>query len=282
MVVIGGGMRRAQVGAIAGYGASASFAEDIISSIRNVAAYGSQSRFLAKYNASLAAPAALDFRAKAFLGLFIGTLMWMQMSGFALSFWQGSRFMADGVATVSQILTATLAMSISAVNLGNSAPYIGAFVSASAAAGRILATISRKPPIALDSGITLEGIEGEIDFEGVKLVYPSRKGHVVLEDFNLKIPAGKITAVVGPSGSGKSTLVSLLQRFYAPLSGGILVDGRDISDLNLRWLRGHIGLVGQEPFLFNTTVFENIAYGLVGSEHENVSCTWPFQHPQCC
>jgi ATP-binding cassette subfamily B (MDR/TAP) protein 1 len=91
----------------------------------------------------------------------------------------------------------------------------------------------------------------------------------VLEDFNLLIPAGEKIALVGTSGSGKSTLVHLIQRFYLPVAGQVLLDGHDISTLNLCWLRQQISVVSQEPMLFGTTIFSNIQQGLIGTKFEH-------------
>jgi ATP-binding cassette subfamily B (MDR/TAP) protein 1 len=90
-----------------------------------------------------------------------------------------------------------------------------------------------------------------------------------MEDVSLLIPAGKKTALVGASGSGKSTIVGLVERFYDPVRGQVLLDGHDISTLNLRWLRQQISLVSQEPTLFGTTIYENIKHGLIGTKFEN-------------
>lgn len=84
---------------------------------------------------------------------------------------------------------------------------------------------------------------------------------MVLKQISLNIPAGKFTAVVGASGSGKSTIIQLLERFYDPVEGEITLDGHDIKNLNLRYLRGAMSLVSQEPVLFATTIFENICHG---------------------
>ena len=83
----------------------------------------------------------------------------------------------------------------------------------------------------------------------------------ILNGLTLKVENGKTVALVGSSGCGKSTVVQLLQRFYDPLSGSLLVDGVDIRELNIRWLRQHIGVVSQEPVLFAMSIAENIRYG---------------------
>ena len=101
--------------------------------------------------------------------------------------------------------------------------------------------------------------------------YPSRPDIVVVKDLSVRFPAGKTAAIVGASGSGKSTIISLVERFYDPTSGVVKLDGRDIRELNVKWLRSQIGLVSQEPTLFATTIRQNIAYGLIGTKHEYAS-----------
>ncbi|CAH1394592.1 unnamed protein product [Nezara viridula] len=112
-----------------------------------------------------------------------------------------------------------------------------------------------------DQGIKPE-ISGNIEFQDVMFSYPTRKTVEVLKKLNLKIEAGKTVALVGDSGCGKTTIVSLLERFYLPNEGKILIDGNDINDINVRYLRSQMGLVSQEPVLFDMTIKENILYGL--------------------
>ena len=102
---------------------------------------------------------------------------------------------------------------------------------------------------------------GDVEFREVRFRYPSRPTVRILRKFSLKCAARGTTAFVGPSGSGKSTTVALLERFYDPLGGKIFLDGHDIKVLNLRWLRSMMGLVQQEPALFNLSIRDNIAYG---------------------
>ncbi|CAH1394583.1 unnamed protein product [Nezara viridula] len=112
-----------------------------------------------------------------------------------------------------------------------------------------------------DEGIKPE-IRGNVEFQDVMFSYPTREKVQVLKRLNLKIEAGKTVALVGDSGCGKSTIVSLLERFYLPNEGKILIDGNDINDINVRYLRSQMGLVSQEPVLFDMTIKENILYGL--------------------
>ena len=96
---------------------------------------------------------------------------------------------------------------------------------------------------------------------GVVFEYPTRPGVPVLQGLNVSVKPGQTLALVGPSGCGKSTVVSLIERFYDPLSGSLTLDGTDLKDLNIRWLRSQVGIVFQEPVLFDTNIAENIRYG---------------------
>lgn len=92
---------------------------------------------------------------------------------------------------------------------------------------------------------------------------------MVFNDFNLRIEKGSTVALVGESGSGKSTIIGLIERFYDPLEGTITLDGWNLKDLKLKWLRSQIGLVQQEPVLFAGTISQNLA---LGNEGELLCC----------
>ncbi|CAL5366884.1 unnamed protein product [Camellia sinensis] len=149
------------------------------------------------------------------------------------------------------------------MSLGQAAPDISAFIRAKTAAYPIFEMIERNTisKTSLKTGRKLVNHEGHIQFKDVCFSYPSRPDVMIFNKLCLDIPSGKIVALVGGSGSGKSTVISLIERFYEPLSGRILLDGTDIRELDLQWLRQQIGLVNQEPALFATTIRENILYG---------------------
>ncbi|RWW36752.1 hypothetical protein BHE74_00058199 [Ensete ventricosum] len=130
----------------------------------------------------------------------------------------------------------------------------------------------RIPRIDSDSteGIVMEKISGDVEFRSVEFAYPSRPDSIILNDFNLKVTAGATVALVGCSGSGKSTVIALMERFYDPRRGEILLDGVDIKSLRLKWLRSQIGLVSQEPTLFATSIKENILFGKEEATMEEV------------
>jgi ATP-binding cassette subfamily B protein len=134
---------------------------------------------------------------------------------------------------------------------------------------RIFQLLDHEPDIqdAADA-VDLPPVAGDIDFVDVGFGYDERRD--VLEDFNLSIKAGERVAIVGPSGSGKTTATLLVSRFYEPDRGAVLVDGRDVRGLTLHSLRGQIGVVFEESFLFSDSVKSNIAYGRPGASDAEI------------
>lgn len=258
---------------LASYAVGGSVAEEVLASIRNAVAFGTQDKLAKKYDVHLVEAQRWGFRSKSMLGCMIGALLCIIFLNYGLAFWMGSRFVVDGETTLAHVLTIILAVMIGAFSFGNVGPNIQHFAAGVAAAAKIFGTIDRTSPIdpLSDKGERLEHVEGTVELRHIKHIYPSRAEVVVMDDVNLMIPAGKTTALVGASGSGKSTIVGLVERFYDPVGGMVLLDGHDVSTLNLHWLRQQIALVQQEPILFSSTIRTNIKNGLIGSKYENES-----------
>ena len=157
-------------------------------------------------------------------------------------------------------------------SLGQTAPCVSAFAAGRAAAYRMFETIKRQPEIDANdtSGIVLEDVNGEIELKDVYFSYPTRPEQLVFNGLSLRVPSGTTMAIVGESGSGKSTVISLVERFYDPQAGEVLIDGVNLKKLRLRHIREKIGLVSQEPVLFTATIKENIAYGKEGATLEEI------------
>ena len=119
-------------------------------------------------------------------------------------------------------------------------------------------------------GTTLPSVRGGVELRDVQFAYPTRPQVKVCDGYSLRVEPGQVVALCGPSGSGKSTVIALLERFYDPQQGQVLLDGVDIRTLNVRWLRQQLGLVAQEPVLFTGTVAENIEYGKEGATRDEV------------
>uniref|UniRef100_A0A0K0EB58 Mitochondrial potassium channel ATP-binding subunit n=1 Tax=Strongyloides stercoralis TaxID=6248 RepID=A0A0K0EB58_STRER len=112
---------------------------------------------------------------------------------------------------------------------------------------------------------------GSIKFEDVSFSYETRKNHLVLDELNLEIPCGQVTALCGNSGGGKSTIASLIERFYDPSSGEITLDGHNLKNLDPNWLRKFVvGYISQEPILFHGTIEENIRYGKPNATNDEI------------
>ena len=276
VVVMGGGSKfivQFNKKSLAAYAVGGSVAEEVLSSIRNATAFGTQDKLARQYDLHLAEAQRWGFRLKATLGVMIGFMLCFVFLNYGLAFWMGSRFLVDGSVDLSQILTIVLAIIIGAFSLGQVGPNVQAFTAGVAAASKIYATIDRVSPLdpTIDAGDRLEHVEGHVELRDIKHIYPSRAEVVVMDGVNLDVPAGKTTALVGASGSGKSTVVGLIERWYDPVGGAVFLDGHDISTLNLRWLRQQISLVQQEPILFSETITSNIRNGLIGSPFEHES-----------
>ncbi|PHH71893.1 hypothetical protein CDD82_6284 [Ophiocordyceps australis] len=188
----------------------------------------------------------------------------------ALGFWLGSRRLTDGITPFTSLVAIAIVLKSAAFVVLNIGSNLEAFNMAIAALTRISSITERKSPIDIDEGHIPEKVHGSIALRHVKHIYPHRQAATVLNDLSISFPAGKTVAIVGPSGSGKSSIASLMLRFYNPVAGDITFDGQRIETLNLRWLRQQMHLVSQEPFLFNTTVYQNIAHGLDASQWHHV------------
>lgn len=258
---------------LAAYAEGGSLAEEVISSVRNAVAFGTQDRLARQYDAHLARAERFGFRVKGAIGVMVASMMLILYLNYGLAFWMGSKYLVDGVVELSSVLTIMLAVMIGAFNLGNVAPNIQAFTTAVGAAAKIFNTIDRESPLdpTNDKGEKLDVVEGTISLRDIKHIYPSRPEVTVMDGVSLDIPAGKTTALVGASGSGKSTIVGLVERFYDPVQGSVFLDGHDVKGLNLQWLRQQMSLVQQEPTLFGTTIYHNIRFGLIGTKSEGES-----------
>ncbi|KAJ0977985.1 hypothetical protein J5N97_013459 [Dioscorea zingiberensis] len=254
------------------YNKAGHIAEQAISSIRTVYSFVGEKKTMAEFSTALEGSLKLGLRQGLIKGIAVGSTNGIIYSIWAFLLWYSSKLVINRNAaggTIFGVGTITIAGGIA---FGTSLSNLKYFVEASVAAGRISDVVRRVPKIDSESGEgeILQETQGEVEFKGVKFAYPSRPDSIVLNDFNLMVPAGKTVALVGSSGSGKSTVIALLERFYDPDNGAILLDGVDIKKLKLKWLRSQMGLVSQEPALFATSIKENILFGKEGATMQEV------------
>ncbi|KAL4199569.1 hypothetical protein AMTRI_Chr03g145570 [Amborella trichopoda] len=238
-------------------------AEEVIGNVRTVQAFVGEEKAVRSYRRALLETYKYGKKGGLAKGVGLGSMHCVLFCSWALLIWFTSLVVHKHIANGGDAFTTMLNVVISGLSLGQAAPDISAFVRARAAAYSIFQMIERKTASKESSktGKSLQKVEGHIQFRNVHFSYPSRPDVPIFEGLSLNIPAAKVVALVGGSGSGKSTVVSLIERFYEPRSGHILLDGENIRGLELKWLRGQIGLVNQEPALFATSIRQNILYG---------------------
>uniref|UniRef100_A0A8B9KRL6 ABC-type xenobiotic transporter n=1 Tax=Astyanax mexicanus TaxID=7994 RepID=A0A8B9KRL6_ASTMX len=245
------------------YAKAGAVAEEVLSAIRTVFAFGGQKKELKRYQKNLEDAKNVGIRKAIMVNISVGFVYFMIYMSYALAFWYGSTLIIAKEYQVGNLLTVFFAVIIGAFGIGQTSPNIQAFASARGAAHKVFSIIDHKPSIDSfsEEGYKPDVVKGNIEFRNIHFNYPSRQDVKVLNGMNLKIRSGQTIALVGSSGCGKSTTVQLLQRFYDPQEGTVTIDDHDIRSMNVRCLRELIGVVSQEPVLFATSIAENIRYG---------------------
>ncbi|GKU90128.1 hypothetical protein SLEP1_g4168 [Rubroshorea leprosula] len=255
----------------AAYADAGKVAEEVISQIRTVYAFVGEERAVKAYSNSLKNAHKLGKRSGLAKGVGVGFTYGLLFCAWALLLWYASILVRHGDTNGGKAFTTIFNVIFSGFALGQAAPNLAAISKGRAAAANIFSVIETdsEPSKLSDGRIVLPQVFGEIEFCEVCFTYPLRPT-MVFANLSFSISAGKSIAVVGPSGSGKSTIISMVQRFYDPTSGRILLDGHDLKDLQLKWLREQMGLVSQEPALFATTIAANILFGKEGADMDQV------------
>lgn len=192
-----------------------------------------------------------------------------------VSLWYGFYLVTTGELTLGELTAFQSYIFTIGFGLGQTAGNLAQVFSGLGASGRVFYLLERVPEIpkppsqggkkeshATDGAMVPTTMGGNIHFDNVMFSYPSRPDALVLNGFTLELRKNTTTALVGSSGAGKSTVVSLIQRFYDIEGGRITIDGNNLQDLDLKWLRRHIGYVQQEPQLFGLSIRENLLYGV--------------------
>ena len=285
---------------VAAYTQAATIIDECLSTIRTVNAFNAKPKVIDRYVVHLDKAKKVGLKKAPLMSIQFSAAFFVIYSGFGLCFWWGLRMLKRGKLDggVGEIFTVFFAVLIGVMAFAQVAPPIGNMSKAAAAAHGLFKVIDSSTKLVEErnSGRKFDGEGGEnktwlhrLEFKGVDFAYPSRKDVKVLNGLSVLFEEGKTTAIVGGSGSGKSTIVGLLERWYEPdevpekatgdesgsddkglPEGRIYVDGDvDISTLNREWWRTQIGLVQQEPVLFNDTIYKNVCYGLLGSQWEH-------------
>ncbi|PNT78029.1 hypothetical protein BRADI_1g72517v3 [Brachypodium distachyon] len=247
----------------ASYQRAGNVAQQAISSIRTVLSFVMEDRLADKYADWLQRSSPIGVKMGFAKGAGMGMIYLVTYSQWALALWYGAKLVAQGEIKGGDAIACFFGVMVGGRGLALSLSYSAQFAQGTAAAGRVFEIIDRAPEIDPygTAGRALSSVRGRIEFKDVEFAYPSRPDSLILYNLNLTVPAAKMLALVGVSGGGKSTVFALIERFYDPTRGTITLDGQELGSLNLKWLRSQIGLVGQEPILFATSIIENVMMG---------------------
>lgn len=234
-----------------------------VSNIRTVAAFNAQDKILTLFRHELRIPQLRSFRRSQTSGILFGLAQLSLYASEALILWYGAHLVRSGMSTFSKVVKVFVVLVITANSVAETVSMAPEIIRGGESIRSVFSILNRGTRIDADDpdSESVDSIRGEIELRHVDFTYPSRPEVSIFKDLNLRIRAGQSQALVGASGSGKSSVIALIERFYDPTAGKVMIDGKDIRRLHLKSLRMKIGLVQQEPVLFAANIFDNIAYG---------------------
>ncbi|KAI0212568.1 ATP-dependent translocase ABCB1 [Lamellibrachia satsuma] len=247
-------------GALEGAG---KIATESMENIRTVASLSKEAHFVKEYQKLTDVPYKQSLKKAHLIGIAFSFSQALVYIVHAVAFYFGAWLVEHRGLQFVDVFKVFGAIVFGAMGMGQGNAFVPDYAKAKAAAARIFNIIDREPEIDAFStdGLKPQSAEGAVELQEVQFRYPSRPTVTVLKNMSIVIEPGKTVALVGSSGCGKSTIVQLLERFYDPTHGSLLIDGHRLGEYNIAWLRAQIGLVSQEPVLFNCSIAENIAYG---------------------
>ncbi|OJJ42146.1 hypothetical protein ASPZODRAFT_137457 [Penicilliopsis zonata CBS 506.65] len=244
-------------------------AAEVFGSIRTVISLGAEAPLAKTYRHWVTESRNRGRSMAIVMGVQFGFIFFAMYASYALAFWLGLKLYREGhIPNIDTVIIVFFSIMIAVSVLGNIATPLTMVFKAASAARSFFEIIDAEKIVAGGLCDSAALAQGDIVFQDVAFTYPTRPESTILQGLNARFERGKTTALVGSSGSGKSTIVALLERWYTPDQGRISVGQRDIQQLDLKWWRSQIGLVQQEPFLFNDTIFNNVSFGLVGTRWE--------------
>ncbi|KAL7880489.1 hypothetical protein SRHO_G00027430 [Serrasalmus rhombeus] len=245
-------------------------AGETVSGIRTVKSFNSEQSESCRYDDRLMDTHTLKTRRDTVRAVYLLVRRLVDLGMQVAMLHYGRQFIQYGQMTTGNLVSFILYQSNLGQNIRTLIYIFGDMLNSVGAAGKVFEYLDRKPEVSTDGTLQSEKLKGHVSFQKLNFSYPTRPDHNVLKDFSLELKPGQMTALVGISGGGKSTCVSLLQRFYQPQDGQILLDGQPLQNYEHKYLHSRIAVVGQEPVLFSGTVKDNIAYGLSNCSLESI------------
>ena len=244
-------------------------AEETIGGMRTVRSFAAEAAEVARYGRAVERSFQLARVRAVTGGVFVGAASLGAFMAAAAVLWYGGHLVLDGAMSVGQLTSFFVYTLVVAFSLAAVSDVWADFMKASGAGARIFELLDRTSPMT-SAGERPESAHGAVTFEDVSFRYPARPDAQVLSHVSLSLRPGEVVALVGSSGSGKSTIAALLARLYDPESGRVLLDGRDLKELDPDWLRGQVGAVAQEPLLFSRSIADNIRYARANATDADV------------
>lgn len=244
---------------------STKIAVEAVGNIRTVVSLGRERMFYKMYLDVLEPTVRNAKRVTHMRGLVFGMARSIWFFAYAACMVYGAQLVADEQMSIATVFVVTQALIMGSMGIANSLAFAPNFNEGILAAGKVKQLFDRQPKIQ-DPQLVLVNdrrwkSDGRVEFDQTKFFYPSRPSSKILQGLNLQIQAGQSIALVGASGCGKSTSIQLLLRFYDATDGLVSIDEKDVTSVSLKNLRSQMGIVSQEPSLFDRTIAENIAYG---------------------
>ncbi|TVP48299.1 MAG: ATP-binding cassette domain-containing protein [Mongoliibacter sp.] len=243
--------------------------EETLQSIMTVKSFAGEEYESNRYRSGLNKVVNVALKAAGFRGAFISFIIFALFGGIVAVMWYGASLVASGDMSVGDLVSFVLYTTFIGGSIAGLGDIYGQIQKAIGSSERVLEILEEHPEESTADFQKLP-IEGNINFEHVAFSYPTRPESEVLKDINFNIQAGEKVALAGHSGAGKSTIVQILLKFYPVQKGQVLVDGKPISDWNLKQLRSNIGIVPQEVLLFGGSIRENIAYARPDATEEEI------------
>ncbi|XP_041008594.1 ABC transporter B family member 26, chloroplastic-like isoform X1 [Juglans microcarpa x Juglans regia] len=237
-------------------------AQETLSLVRSVRAYGTERKEIGRYKQWLDKLVFINFRESVAYGLWNMSFSTLYRSTQVIALLLGGMSIMSGDVSAEQLTKYILYCEWLIYATWRFTDSLASLLQSVGASEKVFQLMDLLPSDQfLSKGVKLQRVMGNIRFVNVSFHYPSRLMVPILEDINISVQASEVVAIVGLSGSGKSTIVNLLLRLYEPINGQIYIDGLPLRELDIRWLRQKVGFVGQEPHLFHMDIKSNIRYG---------------------